>query len=103
MAIRRSYVTHSLAKQAFALKGKFPKAKVSLKPMLLVWTGTVQPTQGSRVYTVRMTYKHGRFPEVRVLSPALESRPGEALPHMYKGATLCLHQDGEWTPDMLIV
>jgi hypothetical protein len=44
-----------------------------------------------------------RVPEVRVLNPPLVSRPGESLPHVFADGTLCLHQAGEWTPEMLIV
>jgi hypothetical protein len=63
----------------------------------------IQPTPGSRVYTVRVTYALGRFPRVQVVSPDLETRPGEALPHVYGDGPLCLHLEDEWTPDMLIV
>jgi hypothetical protein len=95
-------VTRSLVQQAFGLHARFPEVRAKLKPDRLIWTGKIQPTPGSRVYTVRITYEPGRFPRVRVVSPALQPRPGEALPHLFSDGTLCLHLDNEWTPDMLI-
>ena len=34
--------------------------------------------------------------------PALESRPGESLPHMFENGSLCLHLEEDWTTDMLL-
>jgi hypothetical protein len=96
-------VKHSLGQQAFALRGRFPKVVAKLPPGRLVWTGTIQPSPGSRVYTIRVTYALSHFPRVHVVSPLLETRPGEALPHLFNDGSLCLHLEHEWTPDMLIV
>ena len=63
----------------------------------------IQPTPGSRVYTVRLTYVLGQFPRVRVEKPEPETRPGEGLPHVFGDGSLCLHLEDEWTSDMLIV
>jgi hypothetical protein len=103
MVMPRRDVTHNLAKQAFSLRGVFPEVKADLKATRLIWTGPIQPTPNSRVYTVQITHRVGRFPQVRVVNPELETRPGEPLPHVYGDGTLCLHQEGEWTSDMLIV
>jgi hypothetical protein len=96
-------VTHSVPRQAFALHGLFPEVKAKLTVTQLVWTGPIQPTPASRVYVVRIAYMLGHFPRVRVLSPDLETRPGERLPHVYGDGSLCLHLEDEWSPDMLIV
>jgi hypothetical protein len=93
----------SLADQAFALRERFANARVMLKPTVLDWTGTIQPTAMSRTYTVRITYTRRSYPKVRIVAPKLESRPGESLPHVFSNGTLCLHVEEDWTPDMLIV
>jgi hypothetical protein len=100
---QRAVVTHSLVQQAFALRGRFPDVNAVLTPRRLVWTGAIQPTAMSRVYAVRIAYAMGRYPEVRVLRPGLETRFGETLPHVFGDGSLCLHLEDEWTPDMLIV
>jgi hypothetical protein len=99
----RRPVGRSLPDQAFALHAQFPNATVKLKPTLLDWTDTIQPTAISRSYTVRITYDRRRYPKVRILAPTLESRPGESLPHVWSDGSLCLHVEEDWTPDMLIV
>jgi len=101
--MRRQLVARSLALQAFALLARFPEVRAKLNPTSLVWTGTMQPTSLSRTYTVQVTYRMRRVPEVRILHPPLVSRPGESLPHVYTDGTLCLHRHGEWSPEMLIV
>lgn len=99
----RRPVGRSLADQAFALHAQFPSATVKLKPALLDWTDTIQPTAMSRSYTVRITYDRRSYPKVRIVAPRLESRPTESLPHVYSNGSLCLHLAEDWTSDMLIV
>lgn len=65
-------MANSLVRQAFALRARFPEAKTKLMPTRFTWTGTLQPNELSRVYTVRITLTEGRFPKVDVLDPALE-------------------------------
>jgi hypothetical protein len=101
--MRRKHAVPRPVDQAFALHARFREAKAKVKPTVLVWTGDLQPTPLSRTYRIEITYLAGRVPKVRVIDPPLESRPGETLPHVYAGGTLCLHLDGEWTSDMLIV
>ena len=47
-------------------------------------------------YTVQIRYQHRQRPKVTVLSPALETRPDEQLPHVYSGAELCLYYGAEF-------
>jgi hypothetical protein len=96
-------VANSLVRQAFALRARFPEAKTKLMPTRFTWTGTLQPNELSRVYTVRITLTEGRFPKVDVLDPALEGRPGESIPHLFADGSLCLHLEGEWDSTMLMV
>jgi len=100
--MRRRTAKLSLAQQALDLRLRFPNGKVRLAAAQLVWTGTIEPTPLSREYRVQVTCRTDRVPQVRVLD-ALEGRPGESLPHVYRDGTLCLHLPGEWAPDMFIV
>lgn len=99
----RRTTTLSLPQQAFALRARFPKVRADLKPGRLIWTGCIQPTPLSRTYRVEVACSRGGILRVRVLEPSLDGRPGQPLPHVYGDGTLCLHLDGEWTQDMLIV
>jgi len=93
----------SMAQQALGLRSVFPVARVTLKPNELRWTGTLQPSDLSRAYTVRIDYKRGQYPAVRVLAPELETAESGFLPHTYNDGTLCLHDVGQWSVKMLIV
>ncbi len=65
--------------------------------------GDIQPTVSSVVYRVRVEYRAGEAPQVRVLSPELKPREeGGRLPHVYPGNRPCLYLPGagEWTPDL---
>ena len=66
---------NNLARQAFALRARFPDAATKLTPTLLTWRGTLQPNELSRVYTVRITLINGGYPKVYVLDPVLDGRP----------------------------
>jgi hypothetical protein len=90
------------AKQALALSREFPGSRLELRRGTLVWTGELQPTEISRSYRVRITLGNDRIPRVRVISPVLETRPGESLPHVYRDDTLCLYTAGEWDSSMLL-
>jgi hypothetical protein len=90
------------ANQAFALSREFSGSRVELRRGTLIWTGELQPTEISRRYVVRVTFGHDRLPLVRVVSPVLEPRPGESLPHVYEDGTLCLYSRGEWDPSMFL-
>ena len=50
----RSAVASSSVRQAFVLDGVFPKAKTKLTTTRFTWVSTLQPTELSRVYTVRI-------------------------------------------------
>jgi hypothetical protein len=86
----------SAAQQAFALSREFPGSRLNVRRGTLVWLGELQPTEISRSYSVRVTLGHDYIPRVRVMSPILDSRAGEPLPHVYSDGTLCLYTPGEW-------
>jgi hypothetical protein len=92
-----------MAQQALGLRSVFPDAQVTLKPNHLRWTGTLQPSDLSRAYSVRIDYRRGQYPTVYVLAPELETAESGFLPHTYNDGTLCLHDAGQWSVTMLIV
>lgn len=58
------------------------------------WRGTLQPTESSPVYTVRILHQVWRHPRVWVLDPPLVMGP----PHVYRSDdnALCLYFPAEW-------
>ena len=93
----------NLARQLAAITAVLPAAQGAVRYGELSCTVRLQPSPASRIYTVRLLYRHARPPRVSVLNPALELHPGaEALPHVYSGDELCLYYPGEWTHDMLL-
>ena len=103
MVLPRGAVGSSLVRQAFALRGTFPKAKTKLTPTRFTWIGRLQPSELSRVYTVRITLDDGRYPKVRVIDPVLATRPGESIPHLFEDGSLCLHLEDEWNSATMMV
>ncbi|MBM4090018.1 MAG: hypothetical protein FJ276_11460 [Planctomycetes bacterium] len=98
----KTHKTLNLAVQAAHLGKRFPDAHVDIKRSQLTWRGRVTPSPLSDTYLVRVTYKIGRRPDVKVLEPALESRDGEKPPHLFPGERLCLCLPGEWDGGMVM-
>lgn len=90
---RQLTVTH----QAIGLQQRFPNGRrPSVKSGTLAWAVTLQPTPMSVEYMVGIRYTHQQRPKVSVLSPTLETRPGDPLPHIYPGNELCLYYGNEF-------
>lgn len=100
--MRRRPPALNVAKQAGLLSARFPGSTVALGPNRLTWTGELQPSSLSRIYSVHLQYDGCHSPTVRVTAPVLEPRPDASLPHVYRDGSLCLHVPGEWGRDMLI-
>jgi hypothetical protein len=89
--------------QVASLKRKYPDASATWKCGIVGWTGQINPAPICDTYTVRITWSPGSSrPVVRVLSPHLETRTGERLPHVFGDDSLCLHYHEEWTPKLKI-
>lgn len=91
------------------LKRYFPSGRVvSETTDSLAWEIQLQPTELSRVYTIKLKYKVGEFPRVFVTNPfPLEKYPGKSLlEHVYSTSKqeLCLYMrgTGEWTRQKII-
>lgn len=100
--MRRQREGLSLAQQALALRGRFPESEALLAPNALSWRGELQPTPASRRYVVGLRHRPGVLPRVSVISPALETRLGASLPHVYAEGFLCLHRADDWSDRMLL-
>ena len=92
----------TLAQQAYGLKCRFRDARVDLSLNGLVCEVDLKPSPLSQTYSVQIEYDGYSRPAVKVLSPNLESLPGQALPHMFTEDELCLHLPEEWGPGDLI-
>ena len=67
---------------------------------MIVATGFVRPSNLSVEYKVRLVYKDGEQPRVRVTNPPLRQREdGVNIPHMYDQKRICVFHPryGEWT------
>lgn len=81
----------TMVQQHYSLKQAFPDSNGSFRRNeSLVWEGFIQPTPLSPRYSVRIQYTMRQRPKVFVLSPKLETREGERLPHTFGGNELCL-------------
>lgn len=89
----------SLDQQAARIRLAFPKFRVRRKDGELVIHGAIQPSEGSRSYKIRLTYRCGHHPRVYVESPQLVNNiKGEAPPHRFveSGNPLCLYYNKGW-------
>jgi hypothetical protein len=81
------------------LLNSMPGSKGTVKRGQLTWRGRIQPTPASAVYTVEIRHVVGRRPDISVIDPELEGRPGEGLPHVFPGNLLCVYRGDQWTAD----
>lgn len=68
----------------------------TVKANKLSWVVTLRPTPMSVQYTVEVIYLHRKRPKVTVLTPKLNTRPGQPLPHVFPDDELCLYYDDEF-------
>lgn len=93
----------SIAIQAHGLVAAQPQSRSSFTGRGgLVWRGSARPTPLSEEYRIQIRYRVTDWPETKVLSPALQQRGGELIPHMYRQEALCLFNPGkgEWDGHM---
>jgi hypothetical protein len=67
-----------------------------------VWKGRAQPTPASENYEISIAYTLGHYPRTTVLSPSLQKRDAQPIPHMYRQESLCLFNPNkeEWNPHL---
>ena len=90
----------SAAIQHSAVKRLFPGFTVLFEGSTAIWSGTLQPREGSPVYSVSIRYQPGHPPKVRVKSPEIHKN----APHRHTGGFLCLYwpKDRNWNSGMLL-
>lgn len=75
------------------IKTRFPAFHVTINKDELIAYGTIQPTERSVVYKIRIKYKLKDPPQIIVLNPILKRNyHGEKIPHMYSQKSLCLYR-----------
>jgi len=98
MRVRTPRLT--IGQQMGAMQHHFPHFAYGRPNNVPTWRGTLQPTETSPEYLVKVTYRQPKAPNVWILSPALRSD----APHRYSDGSLCLYypRDQSWRPDMFI-
>ena len=88
----------SLGYQIQAMHADFPGFRFFRKSGVPTWRGTLQPTEASPVYEIRLVYHFPKVPQVWIVSPKLQAN----APHRYGNEALCLYypQDRSWQPTM---
>jgi hypothetical protein len=79
--------------------------RVSWKLGVVVWEGSLMPTDVSAMYRVSISYRLRDAPKVFVATPQLRRNwNGQKIPHRYADGSLCLYypEYGEWTSSMFI-
>lgn len=74
-----------------------PQFRLASRGGRFVWRGTLRPTPMSAIYTVRLEYTFGLFPQVFVVDPPLRTRGDDPIPHRYGSGALCLYTPGGWS------
>ena len=104
------YPSHmpTLAQQALRLRAAQPRSSIRFdhRGNRMVWHGRLQPTAASDTYLTRIIYSRRRAnPSVFIVSPGLNKRNCEPIPHRYDNGSLCLWQPAhqEWKPTYWIV
>ena len=88
--------------QGMQLQKAFPDSSCQFGHGSLVWEGTIQPTSVSESYRVRLEYRHGKLPKVRLIDPEIECRDGSRPEHLYPDGSLCVFfpRHREWNHSM---
>ena len=89
----------SLAKQGENVKSLYPgfSYKISSEGKLIC-KGDIRPTSLSVTYTIKIIYKIGKRPVIKVINPMLDTSKGK-IPHTYGNNELCVYMPKykEWT------
>jgi hypothetical protein len=89
----------TIGQQVALMQRLFPRFKYVRRHHVPTWFGSLQPTESSPFYEVKIVYRfagrRSKPPSVWIQSPELDSE----APHRYKDDSLCLYfpQDRSWT------
>ncbi len=98
MWINGSGAPLSIGRQIWNMQRQFPDFEFRHKGMS--WYGSLQPTDESPRYRIKVTYRLPNSPQVWVLQPAIAAD----AKHRYRNQSLCLHypRDGDWQPGFFL-
>jgi hypothetical protein len=88
----------SLGHQIQTMRTDFPSFRFRREAGTPTWRGTLQPTEVSPLYKIKLVYCYPKPPRVWVVYPTLQPN----APHCYRDGSLCLYypQDKSWEPVM---
>lgn len=89
--------------QILWMKKFFPNFRYFKENGKKYWIGTLEPTETSPVYRLKIRFYLDKSPRVEVLEPSLDPK----APHRYPDGSLCLYspadpKDQKWTQDGII-
>lgn len=84
----------TIGQQISAMLSLFPQFKYRRRNQCPTWRGSLQPTDESPTYTVRIAYPYPFSPRVWIVFPFIDPD----APHRYSDQSLCLYypQDRSW-------
>lgn len=90
----------TIGQQWWGMKRHFPNFRYRRRKNIPTWFGTLQPSEESPLYTIKVIYRKPKSPQVWVITPSVS----EQTPHRYADKSLCLYfpKDGSWTPHEFI-
>jgi len=80
--------------EAAYVRRHYPVLTCKVFPDRLVCVGDVLPFEGAERYRIKVDYRYGDIPRVRILKPLIEA---DSRIHTYGDGTLCLY-DGRKEP-----
>jgi hypothetical protein len=84
------------------MKKLYPEFSYHIRRSEVNWDGSLTPTDGSRIYRIKLTYKPHDRPRVWVIDPGLQNgHDDKPVLHIYPDGDLCLYQPfkREWRPN----
>lgn len=86
--------TPDIGFQISRMKSVFSSFKYHRNYGQIFWRGTLQPTESSPHYTIKIIYRYKKSPKVFILKPKILKNP-----HLYPDRSICLHfpPDRSWT------
>jgi hypothetical protein len=101
-----SHSTINIYVQGKKLEKAIPSSILRFDKNEMIWEGEITPTLISKTYRIRINYKCGKKPVIRVISEILNRLENERLPHVYSDSRqeLCLYypKNNEWNSSMYI-
>jgi hypothetical protein len=83
--------------QKFFVEKHFPGFRCTFHRNVLECVGEITPSEMCATYVIKMSYKNGGIPEVRIRSPLIPQSIWDRV-HIYRNGTLCLydHREQPW-------